>query len=585
LIGDREAKASPTLLDYLQVLRRRKWSFVLPVVVVPVIAVALTMRATPAYVSSAQVLLNQQNLAQSLVGIQAPYSDPARTAATEAELARVQEVAQRAIKAAGVRDLTPTAFLKSSSVLASATSDFLTFSVTRPDPASAERLATSYAQVFSAYRQELNTQAIDRATKAAREQINELEETGLKGSAGYQSWVARLRQLTAVKALQTPATQVVQVADRAVKMGPRTVRNGMIGLTLGVMLGLVLAFVREALDTRVRSVETIRKTLGLRLLGRLPAPSRQRRREDSLVMLTAPMSHEAEPFRILRTSFEFANSDKQARTIMFTSAVDGEGKSTTAANLAVALARAGRFVVLVDFDLRSPDLHRLFDLEDGPGLIDVELGNVELEDALRNVPLAAHDPAAESGGRPSRREGRLEILPAGHILQDPDELGAELAVARLVDSLRDRADFVLIDAAPLLRVGDAIALSAHVDALLLVVRRNVLRSSTLDDLRRILSSSPTAKLGFVLTGTERDDAYAYKQHQYASNSGRRDTERGQGRRDVEAAAAGQDVEAVPAQNAPASSPRKLRVARADRQKVREVDAEIFPPGGAERRQS
>jgi tyrosine-protein kinase len=576
LIGDREAKTSPTLLDYLQVLGRRKWSFILPVVIVPAIAVALTMRAAPEYVGSAEVLLNQQNSAQTLVGIQTPYSDPTRTAATEAELARVQEVARRAIEAAGVRDLTPTELLKSSSVVASAKSDFLTFSVTRPEPVSAERLATSYAQAFTRYRQELNTQSLERAVQAARQQIKHLEDIGLKGSAGYQSWVTKLRQLSAVKALQFPATQVVQVADRAVKVGPQNVRNGMIGLTLGVMLGLVLAFVREALDTRVRSIETIRKTLGLRLLGRLPAPSRQLRRGESLVMLTAPMSHEAEPFRILRTSFEFANSDTQARTIMVTSAVDGEGKSTTAANLAVVLARAGRSVVLVDSDFRRPDLHRLFDLGDGPGLIDVELGNVQLEDALQNVPLAAPDAGAEGGGRPPRREGRLEVLPAGHILQDPNELGAEFAFARLA-LLRHRADFVLIDAAPLLRVGDAIALSAHVDALILVVRRNVLRSSNLDDLRRILSSTPAAKLGFVLTGTERDEAYGYKQHEYTSTTGRRDAERPPVRRDVQAAAAGEDAGAVKAHGASAPPPRKLRVARAG-QKVREVDAEILPPG-------
>jgi succinoglycan biosynthesis transport protein ExoP len=512
LISDDEEKGTPTLRDYLLVLRRWKWNFLLPVVLVPAVAVLISMREPATYEASAKVLLSRQNVTESLTGVSAGFVDPARTAQTEAELARVPQVASRAIEAVRVRNLTPSKLLESSAVSASASSDFLRFSVRHSDPDIARRLATGYARAFTEYRHGLDTRELERTQEAVQRRIEQLEAAGLKGSELYRRLVQNERQLTAIEALQTPTAVVVAEPDRTTKVGSQTVRNGLIGLALGLVLGLVLAFLRDALDTRVRSVDAIRNRLGLRLLGSLPAPPRRLGKADRLVMMAAPMSYEAEPFRGLRASLDFANADNRARTIMVTSAIDREGKSTTVANLAVALARAGRRVVLIDFDLRSPYLHRLFNLDERPGLIDVELGNAVLEDALRLVPVTEQDSTAENGN-PTRRGGRLEVLPAGHALQDPD--GAELGAAMIFESLRDRADLLLIDAAPLLPVGDAIALSAYVDALILVVRLNALPSSALDHLRRILSSSPAAKLGFVLTGAERGEEYM-QSHRYGA---------------------------------------------------------------------
>ncbi len=507
MIGDYEARNSPTLLDYFLVLRRRQWLFLAPLVLVPAVAIVLSLLTQPSYQASAQVLLNSQSVTQSLSGTQAPYVDPARAAQTEAQLARVPEVAQKAIEVVQARDLTASELLKSSSVSASPGSDFLTFSVIDADPDRAIRLSNAYAEAFATYRHDLYTQEVERTVDAIRQRIDELEAAGLTGSALYRSLVEKEQQLTAIEALQTPTAVVVHEADEATKVGPRTVRNGLIALALGLVLGLGLAFLGDALDTRVRSVDKFREDLGLRVLGSLPPPSKQLPKAG-LVMLTAPTSHEAEPFRFLRAGFDLANRDYQARTIMVTSPVGGEGKSTTVANLAVALARVGHHVVLVDFDLRRPSLHRLFDLGDPPGLTDVELGDVALEDALRPVLVTAQDSTARNGNRASHRVGKLEVLPAGHVLQDPDLLGEQPA-AGILQSLRSRADLVLIDSAPLLPTADAIALSARVDALILVVRLNALRSSAFDNLSRTLSSSPAAKLGLVLAGAELGDAYAH----------------------------------------------------------------------------
>ncbi len=504
---DDELQVAPTLRDYLLVLRRRKWTIVLVVLLVPTFAVLFSLHQQSTYEAAAKVLLNQQSLPASLGGSsQQSYVDPARTAQTQAQLARVPEVTSRVLDAVPGADLTTEEFLKSSSVSAISGSDLLTFSVTYSDPDITERLATAYANAFTGYRQSLDAQQLEQTRASVEKQLAELDATGMKNTALYRSLVETDSELTTIEALRTPTAVVVDVAGQATKVGPRTTRNAVLGVVLGVVLGLGLVFLMEALDTRVRSAKTIREVLGVPLLGSLPPPPRRLRRNNRLVMLAAPMTYEAEPFRALRASLEFANSELQARTIMITSALDGEGKTTTAANLAVALARAGRRVVLVDFDLRNPSLHRFFDLGDGSQPVKIDLGTSVFESAPR-VSQAAGQHASSSNGRPAHYEGKLEVLQAESILNGPDDLGSDLEVARVVQGLSDDADVVLIDSAPLLSVGDSIALSAHVDALLLVVRLNTLKQSALEDVQRIVASSPVHKLGFVLTNAHLEQTY------------------------------------------------------------------------------
>ena len=462
----------PSLLDYVRVLGRRKVLFLLIVLLVPATAVALSLSQAPTYRASAEVLLS----AQRISGVQPTYVDPARVAQTRAELARVPAVVDEVLAKVPSAGLDRKEFLESSAVSTTLGSDLLTFSAENSDPSLAMQLATEYAHAFTEY------------------------ESHLEGAA------------------QTTSAQVVREADEAPKVGPRTVRNGLIAFCLGLVLALIVVFLADALDTRVRSVDTIREALGLRLLGRLAAPPSRLRNGNSLVMLADPTSHEAEQFRSLRASLELANAEYGARTIMITSTVDGEGKSTTVANLAVALARAGRRVVLIDADLGNPQLHNLFKLDQRPGLTDVELGETWPEEALRPIGLTDDPSGADNSIRRIERPGSLEVLPAGFALQDPDELGFERAVGRIVQRVRGRADVVLVDAPPLLR-GHAIALSPQVDAMVIVVRLKALRTSVLRDMSWILEASPTTRLGFILTGVDKDEGHGQRQRYAPSERG------------------------------------------------------------------
>lgn len=506
----------PSLLDYLRVLGRRRFLFLLIVILVPATAVAVSLNQDPTYQASAVVYLQPQALGTS--------SDPERVAQTQAELARSPAVVDKVLDAVPGAGLDSEEFLESSSVSASLGRDILTFSVEHADPQLAKQLATEYAKAFTEFQEQLDTQELSNTLAEVRQRLAELEANGEgPGSPNYDALERQEENLKAIaaSASRTQSAQVVNPADEAPKVGPRTVRNGLIAFCLGLVLALVVVFLADALDTRVRSGDTIRDVLGLRLLGRLPGPPSHLRKANGLVMLASPTSHQAEPFRVLRASFDFANADHGARTIMITSAVDGEGKSTTAANLAVALARAGRRVILIDADISSPHVHRLFSLDQRPGLTDLELGDASLMETLQ--PISLTDESSDEDPVSSRRvdrTGSLDVIAGGSALQDPDELGFENALGRTIQRVRGLTDIVLVDAPPLL-IGHAIGLSAHVDAVVVVARLKTLRMSTLQDMSGILETSPATKLGFVLTGVEQHDVYGQRQR-YSSSTQRAD---------------------------------------------------------------
>jgi capsular exopolysaccharide synthesis family protein len=496
-----------TLRDYLRILARHRWVVLTAVALVPAAAVLLALRQKPLYEASAEVLLSRQNLAATLTGTQDPtlFQQAERIAETQAKLARVPDVADRTISAVGVEGLTVRDFLASSSVSAERNADLLQFVVLSESETLAAQLATEYARQFTQYRLELDTRALVLARQEVEAQIAELDAGDDRTSALYSSLIEKEQQLRTMEALQTSNAFLVRSAERAEQVRPTPVRDGLVAGALGLLLGIMLAFTREALDTRVRSAEEIGARLGLPLLARLPQPSRRLRTTNKLVMLSEPRSVEAESFRMLRTNLEFVNLDRGACTIMVTSAVQAEGKSTTVANLAVAFALAGRRVALVDLDLRRPFVARFFGIDGTSGVTDVAVGRTDLQQAL--VPVELSRPSA--GDADARGSGELVVLPSGSLPPDAGEFVGTRALGAILRNLRGQFDFVLIDAPPLLNVGDALALSDRVDGLLVVARLRVLRRGMLAELARILETAPADKLGFAVTDAGAEDGYGH----------------------------------------------------------------------------
>lgn len=501
-----------SLRDYVAVVRRRKWIVAQTAVIVPVVAVVLSMRQDPLYASSAEVLFTRQNLALTLTGTADPAAsgDPARFAQTQARLAKVPEVGRRVAQAANIAGYDPAAVLTATTVSPHSNSDFLIFTVHGRDPTVTAKLATVYAREYVKYKRRLDTSSLAKARNKVQTELERLTAQGRNRTDTYDSLVEKRQQIETIEALQTANASLVQPAAGGWQISPRPKRDGILGLGLGLILGLALAFLREALDTRVRSNSEIEEILPLPLLGRLPAPPRHLQAGGGLVMLHAQRSPEAESFRFLRSNFEFHNLEHGARTIMVTSSVSEEGKSTTIANLGAALAAAGHNVTLVDLDLRRPMLGKYLQLRRSQAEGGLAPGEMPLEDVELRL--------EESGSQ----GGSLRVLTARQMVHDASAFIASPEFDQLLADLVERSDYVLIDAPPMLLVGDALQLSGKTDAVLVVVRLGVARRPMLAELARALDATPTVKLGYVVTGAQFDYDYhdGYGSYAYAYSPAR-----------------------------------------------------------------
>ena len=511
---------------YLGILRRRWWIIAICAFTVPAVAYYLSHRQTPLYAASADVYINQQNLASALTGINPGTSGSGtQPLDTQASLASVPAVAAQALAIAKLKDRSPEAVLGETSITPNDATNIVDFSVTDPSRTVAQLLATSYAKAFTRYRNQLDAQPIVSASRELETTMARLAAQGRKSSTLYESLAETDQRLQTFQTLQTGGAVLIRAAGPGAQVSPHPKRNAALGLLLGLMVGIGLALGAEALDTRIRSTSDLGDELGgLPLLARLPPPARKMQKRDELVMIAQPKHNAAEAFRLLRANLDFVRiGGGDVRTILITSAIEREGKSTTAANLAIAEARSGRNVALVDLDLRRPYLDRFFRLVGADGIADVVLGSVQLERAMQQIDLGlgtfstAEHPIASGNGRRAQVAGAgvLDVLVSGPLPPDPGAFVASERVRAILANLREAYDTVVIDSPPVLRVGDALALSSDVDGLIVVARLKSLRRSMLREMSRLLTAAPVRKLGYVVTGPipgERGaygDAYSY----------------------------------------------------------------------------
>jgi capsular exopolysaccharide synthesis family protein len=308
-----------------------------------------------------------------------------------------------------------------------------------------------------------------------------------------------------------PYVQVIEAATSSVPIGMGGRQKLLIGLMLGAFLGLVAAFFMEYLDQTVKSAADVERVLDVAVLGMIPLEPVRRnqlqpghRRAIPLVSQLSSDHPASEAYRALRTNVTFVNAEQRdLRLIAVTSPGPGEGKSTTAANLAITLAQQGTATLLVDADLRRPIVHRAFNIVQDPGLTDVLVGTADLREAVR--------PAVAP---------MLDVLPAGALPPNPSELLGSEAMRRLLDQLRTRYEAVIFDTPPTLAVTDATVLGANVDGVMMVLRsgdtEDVAAQRALEQLRRVQARIA----GVVLNGVAKQHDRYYKYYSYARVDGR-----------------------------------------------------------------
>jgi tyrosine-protein kinase Etk/Wzc len=298
-------------------------------------------------------------------------------------------------------------------------------------------------------------------------------------------------------------------------ISPRPFRNLLLGGMVGLVLGAAGAFLRRALDTRVRTREDVETATGhMPILGTIPriavkgAAGVAGRRgvvpdtAPTLAVLSEPHGPAAEAFRALRTSIIFSGMHGGPRSLVVTSAMPGEGKSTSSANLALTLAQQGTTTLLVDADLRRGTVHQLFGIPQQPGLTHVLLGHVELDEAIRTVHL--------EGGQ------ILHVLPSGVFPPNPAELLGNERMNRLIADLRDRFGTVIFDAPPLNLVTDAAILATKVESTLLVTRSGVTDKRALNHAAHQLHQVSASVTGVVFNDVDTSSIGYYGYGSYAA---------------------------------------------------------------------
>ncbi|WP_407727164.1 polysaccharide biosynthesis tyrosine autokinase [Rhodococcoides fascians] len=440
--------------DYLKILKAR-WIIIAVTVVVAILgALGASLLTTPLYESSARMFVSTSGGTSVSETYQGNLFSQQRVA-SYSELVSSEALAARVLDVLPL-GLTPSQL--AAKVKASSTPDTVLFDITVTDPSPAR--------------------ARDIANAMATELTNQVRELETPEDGGTPS--------AGVKTFQ-------QADASAAPVSPKTKRNLALGAAVGLLLGIALAVLRDRLDNTIKNRREIESISGKALVGTIPF-DKERKTHPAVDFQDLAQSASAEAFRELRTNLQFLEVDHPPRVIVVTSAIPSEGKTTTAVNLAVALAEAGHHVALVEGDLRRPRVSKYMGLIGSVGMSTVLAGQATVEEVLQ----------------PTKYEG-LQAMASGPIPPNPSELlGSEASRALLVE-LRSRFDYVIVDGAPLLPVTDSAVLTTHADGALLVTRYGHTKSNELARAIGNLETIGARVLGVVLalTPSKKGDMYSY----------------------------------------------------------------------------
>lgn len=514
------------LADYLEIVNRRKATIIVALLLTIVLAIVLSALQTPQYRASARVrvevgstdtLDDQSNTSTSI---------RSRNLQNEVEFANSDRVSIAASEAFG--DTIEAV------IAASTDSDTLTFTVVNPDADTAAEIANTFADSYVMERSASANERFTGASDVLAERVAEIgeergdlederqtvgadtstidnqlaalvaEEAGLLSQLSQLDIVSQLNNSTSVSILNA-------AVPPAGPFSPSWVRNIGLALVAGLVLGMGLALVRESLDNTILGKRTLERAIdGLPVLGLIPSPNRNRfGKKPERRLVTTRTGAFTEGFRSLQSAIELGQAaGTEIRSILVTSANASEGKSTVASHLAVAFARSGASVLMIDADMHNPTQHELFGIPNENGLADQlsSVGSAEIVTELA------------SG------EGLLSVIPAGSTAVPPADLLRSVNAQEFIEKLSYAYDLVIIDSPPLRPVADTLPLARVADATILVAMRGKTNSSEVEEAMEMLARAQTTPLGGVLTAVDEGQTgygYGYGYGSGSSNGKRR----------------------------------------------------------------
>lgn len=440
------------LRDYVSVLKARWMLIALCTMVTIALAAILTWRATPQYASSARLFVSTASADDSQALQGGAYS--LQRVKSYADLLTGQEIARRVVDTLDL-DESPSALSTQISASSKIDTVILTITVTDPSRERAKLLVDAVAEEFVGYVAELETPpGKDEATSKA----------------------------TVVDPGTLPGSPI----------SPNPTRNLGLGAVLGLLLGVGIAVLRDSFDSSIKSVRQLESLVPAPVIGTISYDPEAV--NTPLISALDAYAPRPEAFRVLRTNLQFIDPDLERKVFVVTSSLPGEGKTTTAVNLALALAEGGEKVALVEGDLRRPKISEYLRLESAVGLTTVLIGKLPLKDAVQST--ANED---------------LTVLTSGSTPPNPAELLKSSAMGVLIETLRETYDIVLIDAPPLLPVTDGALLAAQSDGALLVVRHGKTTTDQLSVAVERLEAVGATPVGviFNMTPAKGGDGYGY----------------------------------------------------------------------------
>ena len=483
--------------EFMSKVGRHKWLILLVAASVTLLVAIYSYSRPSVYESTAQFLV-RPTLVQPL------QSNPFDTVSmpTEMQLVTSAQVADIARQTIG-GNLTLQDALDGVSVTNPANTQILDISYSAHSPAEAQQGAQAFAGAYQTYKHDQAIDTIKTSSDTIRAQITTLdgEIAELNGRIAastdpvdQQSLTEQRNSLDTVRlsqqnllastaTLSSDPGQVVEDALRPTSpVSPKHKLDLALGLLLGLIAGVVLASLRDQARDRIQGPPLVARSLDAPILGSIPRTHRLLVGTAHLASVDEPHGQAAEAYRTLRTNLLAVCRESKAKTILITSARQGEGKTSTAANLAVALAQAGRSVVLISADLRNPRVHAVFGIGNEQGLGQVLEGTLSLDEAIVETDLAD-----------------LRILPSGPVdaVDEPVEL---LQSDRMGEVLQEccRSDFVVVDGPPIFPVADSLVLADLVDGVLFVTDAQSSTQASVAQSRRQIHQVGGRILGGIL---------------------------------------------------------------------------------------